>query len=179
MLVVISGMPGVGKTTVADLVGARLDAVRLSIDPVEEALLAAGSAPGWKTGVAAYEAVRAMAELNMNAGRPVVVDAVNDSEPARETWRRAVAPAGAALCWVVLTMSDTAGHVSRLQGRDRGFVHVPEPTWTEVTARKMAPWVDRHRMIDVTGSAVEQIVAEVERYVVECGAGPPSGRGKK
>lgn len=87
MLIVISGLPGVGKTTVADLVGARLGAVRLSIDPVEDALLGAGFPQGWETGVAAYEAVRAMAELNLRTGRTVVVDAVNDSEPARDTWR--------------------------------------------------------------------------------------------
>jgi predicted kinase len=167
MLVVISGLPGLGKTTIADLVGARLRAVRLSIDPVEEALLAAGSPRGWETGVAAYEAVGAMARLNLEAGRTVVIDAVNDSEPARETWRRAATSAGAALCWVVLTMSDTAGHASRLLRRDRGFQHVPEPTWSEVAGRQMEPWADRHRVIDVTGSSAEQIAAEVERYTVE------------
>lgn len=165
MLVVISGMPGVGKTTFADLLGARTGAVRLSIDAVEDALLAAGSPPGWETGVAAYEAVRAMAELNLNAGRSVVVDAVNDSEPARDTWRRAADTADAALCWVVLTMSDHAEHASRLQARDRGFLHVVEPTWGDVAARRMAPWRDRHRMIDGAGLTVEQVSAEVQRHV--------------
>lgn len=166
MLIVISGLPGVGKTTVAELVGTRLSAVRLSIDPVEEALLASGFPRGWKTGVAAYEAVGAIAELTLRAGRTVVVDAVNDSEPARETWRRAAVSAGAALCWVVLTMSDAAGHAARLDGRQRGFSHIPEPTWTEVAGRTMEPWIDQHRAIDVSGSS-EDVAAAVERHVVE------------
>ena len=93
MLTVISGLPGVGKTTVADLVGRRLGAVRLSIDTVEEALLAARLPRGGETGVAAYEAVGALAARDLRDGRSVVVDAVNDSEPARDTWRRASASA--------------------------------------------------------------------------------------
>lgn len=166
MLIVISGLPGVGKTTIADLVGTRLGAVRLSIDPVEEALLGAGFPQGWETGVAAYEAVGAMAELNLRTGRTVVVDAVNDSEPARETWRRAADSADAALCWVVLTMSDATGHASRLRERDRGFVHVAEPTWAEVAGREVAPWIDSHLTMDVSKSSREHVAADVERHVV-------------
>lgn len=90
-LLVISGLPGIGKSAVASAVAQRLEAVHLSIDPVEDAMLGAGVQQGWTTGVAAYEAVRVMAENNLALGRCVVVDAVNDSEAARDTWRRAAA----------------------------------------------------------------------------------------
>lgn len=169
MLIVISGLPGVGKTTVADIVGGRLGAVRLSIDTVEDALLAAGLPRGWETGVAAYEAVDALADLNLRAGSSVVVDAVNDSEPARDTWRRAAASAGAPLCWVVLTMTDSEGHASRLRDRQRGFVHLPEPSWADVAGGAMAPWVDTHRVIDVTGRTAEDVAVEVEKHAAEFG----------
>lgn len=167
MLVVISGLPGVGKTTVSDLVADRLGAVRLSIDPVEDAMLASGCEPGMTTGIAAYEAVGAMAELNVRAGRIVVVDAVNDSEPARETWRRAAVAAGARICWIVLAVRDEAAHASRLRGRDRGFLRVGEPTWAEVVSRPMAPWEDTHLAIDTAAKGADAVAAEVERYVVE------------
>ena len=167
MLVVISGLPGVGKTTVADLLADRLGAVRLSIDPVEEAMLASGCRPGRTTGIAAYEAVGAMAELNVRAGRIAVVDAVNDSEPARETWRRAAVATGARVCWVVLVMRDETKHASRLRGRDRGYRRVGEPTWAEVAARSMAPWADPHLSIDTAAKDADTVAAEVERYVVE------------
>jgi Mg-chelatase subunit ChlI len=45
VLVVLSGPPGVGKSTVADAVAALHPAVRLSIDDVEEAMLACGLDP--------------------------------------------------------------------------------------------------------------------------------------
>ena len=40
-------------------------------------------------GMAAYEAVRVMAEANLKVHGSVVVDAVNDSEAARDCWRAA------------------------------------------------------------------------------------------
>jgi hypothetical protein len=59
------------------------------VDIVEDAMLRAGLEPGWSTGVAAYEAVGAAAQQNLALGRVVIVDAVNDSDAARQTWRDA------------------------------------------------------------------------------------------
>lgn len=95
MLIVISGLPGTGKSTVAAAVADELDGVHLSVDLIEDALLGAGLPRSRQTGVAAYEAVRAAAEQNLAAGRTVVVDAVNDSEAARDTWRRVTVRCGA------------------------------------------------------------------------------------
>lgn len=144
MLLVISGLPGVGKTRVAVEVARRTGAVHLSVDAVEEAILGAAAEPSWSTGVAAYEAVRAAAEQNLMLHHNVVVDAVNDSELARETWRRAVAATGTTLAIVVLFIADAAEHRRRLEGRHRQLVHVHEPTWNDVLQRaaQFEPWAD-------------------------------------
>ena len=47
--------------------------------------------PGWKVGVAACEVTRAMTESNLWLSHDVLIDAVNDSEEARQTW---LAPGG-------------------------------------------------------------------------------------
>lgn len=52
-LVVLSGLPGVGKTSIAEIVAARTGSVHLSIDEVEESILACGLPRGWQVGVAA------------------------------------------------------------------------------------------------------------------------------
>lgn len=157
MLVVVSGLPGTGKTTVASEVARRTDAVHLSIDTVEDALLGAGFANSWETGVAAYEAVRASAEQNLRLRRVVVVDAVNDSEPARDTWRRAAATTDASLMFVLLTLADEAQHRQRLEGRSRNLTSLPEPSWNDVLDRQAAyePWADVHMRIDASGSLDE------------------------
>jgi predicted kinase len=162
-LIVVSGLPGVGKSAVAALAAEGLGAVHLSIDPVEEALLGAGLEPGWTTGVAAYEAVRAAAETNLVLGHTVVVDAVNDSDGARDTWRVAASRTGAEVCWIVLICSDPVEHARRLADRRRGLALVPEPSWDDVRARREGyePWTDPHTEIDTAGTSPSEVADEV------------------
>lgn len=144
MLIVISGLPGVGKTTLAAALARRIGASHLSVDSVEDALLGAGFAPGWATGVAAYEAVRAAAEQNLLLGHSVVVDAVNDSDAARQTWRDATTVARTVLRFVVLLPPPSTEHQRRLSLRERTLSHVQNPTWEQVIerARKFEEWSD-------------------------------------
>lgn len=158
-LIVVSGLPGAGKTSVAEVVAARTRSVHLSIDAVEESLLACGLPSGWQVGVAAYEAVRAMAEQNLRLGHDVIVDAVNDSEEARQTWRTAASRTGAFLEFVHLMISDAREHERRLSGRDRGLVFVGEPSWTDVERRRAdyAVWSDDVLEFDTAARAADEI----------------------
>jgi predicted kinase len=167
VLLVVSGLPGTGKSAVAAGLAARLGAVHLSIDPIEDALLGAGLPRSWETGVAAYEAARVMAEQNLGLGRAVVVDAVNDSEPARQTWRTAAAHAGAGLVFVLLVLDDEAEHRRRLAGRVRALTHVPEPPWDEVRARSAAyePWAPDGCLRVSAERPVDEVVGEVLQLV--------------
>lgn len=161
-LVVLSGLPGVGKTSIAEIVAARTGSVHLSIDPVEESLLACGLPPGWQVGVTAYEATRAMAEQNLRLGHDVVVDAVNDSEEARQTWRTAATRAGAQIEFVHLVISDEQEHERRLSERDRSLAHVGEPPWSDVQRQRVAyaAWLDEVLEFDTAEQDADE-VAEV------------------
>ncbi len=135
VLIVISGLPGTGKTTLAAALARRIGAAHVSVDTVEDALLGAGLAAGWPTGVAAYEAVRAAAEQSLSLGLKVVVDAVNDSDAARQTWRDAAAATDGVVHFVLLRPPAPAEHQRRLHGRTRKLRHVPEPTWEQIVER--------------------------------------------
>ena len=174
-LIVISGLPGVGKTSVAEIIAASTGSVHLSIDAVEESLLACGLPAGWEVGVAAYEAARAMAEQNLRLGHDVVVDAVNDSDEARQTWRTAASRTGARIEFVYLMISDAREHERRLRGRDRGLTHgesrclgdlfrlelthVGEPTWSDVQRRRAdyAAWSDEVVEFDTAARTADEV----------------------
>lgn len=158
-LVVLSGLPGVGKTTIAEIVAARSGSVHLSIDEVEESILACGLPRGWQVGVAAYEATRAMAEQNLRLGHDVIVDGVNDSEEARQTWRTAASRTGVHLEFVGLVIADAREHERRLNGRDRGLVFVGEPTWADVERRRadFAAWSDEVLELDTEVRTSDEI----------------------
>jgi predicted kinase len=158
-LVVLSGLPGVGKTSIAEIVASRTGSVHLSIDAVEESILACGLPSGWQVGVAAYEATRAIAEQNLRLGLDVVVDAVNDSEEARQTWRTAASQTGSHVEFVHLVISDVQEHERRLSGRDRGLAYVGEPAWADVQRRRddYAPWSDEVLEIDTDARTVGEV----------------------
>jgi predicted kinase len=162
-LVVLSGLPGVGKTSIAEVFAARTESVHLSIDAVEESILACGLPPGWHVGVAAYEATRAMAEQNLRLGHDVVVDAVNDGEEARQTWRAAAARTGAHLDFVHLVISDVQEHKRRLSDRDRGLIHVGEPTWSDVLRRRAdyAVWSEVVLEFDTSEQSVDAVADSI------------------
>ncbi|TAM89322.1 MAG: ATP-binding protein [Jatrophihabitans sp.] len=159
-LVAVSGLPGVGKTSVAEILAARTGSVHLSIDAVEESILRCGLTSGWQVGVAAYEVSRAMAEQNLRLGHDVVVDAVNDSEAARQTWRTATGRTGAQIDFVHLVISDEREHERRLSDRDRGLALVGEPTWADVQRRRAdyAVWSDEVLEFDTSARTAGEIV---------------------
>lgn len=162
MLVVVSGLPGTGKSTVAAALADGWTAVHLSVDNVEDAMLGAGLPQSWETGVAAYEVVRAAAEQNLGLGRVVVVDAVNDSAIARRTWSAAAEATGTRVRFAVLTPPPPSEHRRRLQRRDRRLAHLPEPTWEQIEARAaaFAPWEEDCIVVD-SGRAVEAVIDEI------------------
>ena len=170
VLLVVSGLPGVGKSAVAVAFAQRVRAAHLSVDAVEDALLGAGLPRGWTTGVAAYEAVRAAAEQSLALGLSVVVDAVNDSEPARDTWRKAAHATRAALWMVLLTAPPESEHRRRLASRTRGLAHVPEPNWANVTARAVAyaPWLEEDLIVLDSGQPLEVVVDQLAAATGTC-----------
>ena len=86
-LIVMAGLPGAGKSTIGEIVGARLGATVVSVDPIESAILRAGIDSDQPTGLAAYLVAEEIAEKELLSGRTVIVDAVNAAESARLQWR--------------------------------------------------------------------------------------------
>jgi predicted kinase len=117
ILVVVAGLPAAGKTTMAEILGARLNATIVSVDPIESSILEAGIAPDQPTGLAAYLVAETLAEQVLMSGRSVIVDAVNAVEPARLQWRDLAERADVALRVIEVVCSDDELHHTRLEKR--------------------------------------------------------------
>jgi predicted kinase len=170
MLIVIAGLPGSGKSALADALSGRLTAFVVSVDPIENAMLSAGVVPGWEAGVGAYQVAGALAAHNLALGHPVIVDSVSDSEPARQTWWNAAAVTQAVVKVVEVRCPDATEHRRRLEARTRPLTHIAEPTWSEVERRAAAyePWSVPRLVLDST-RPVEFLVDEVVEYLATDG----------
>ncbi|EEA04156.1 kinase [Burkholderia sp. H160] len=93
MLIAFGGLPGTGKTTIAQTLARNLAAVYLRIDTLEQAFIAA-MGDGADIGPAGYLAGYGVAKDNLRLGLTVVVDSVNGLHVTRSGWRKVALEAG-------------------------------------------------------------------------------------
>lgn len=132
------GLPGAGKSALADGLGQRHGWPVLSVDPVEAALFQSGIEASQPTGLAAYIVVETLAERLLSLGQTVIVDAVNDASEARQQWLALAIRASVSLEFVEVICSDRELHRSRLESRQRGLRAFPEPSWASLEPRRTA-----------------------------------------
>lgn len=167
MLVVVTGLAGVGKSTVARALAKELGLVLLELDRMEAPLFRqgiSGDAIGWS----AYEALTALAEDNLILGLGVVLDSVGWTGELRTRWAELAEASGAAYRPIEVVCSDPKLHRARLESRDgstrSGWAN---PTWDSVEARRplYEPW-DRSRLVLDSVSPPDELVAEAVAYVL-------------
>lgn len=166
VLVMMSGLPGVGKSSLARALAVRLRAAVVSVDPIEDAMVRSGIPMSFETGVAAYEVGATVAVAQLRAGLPVIADAANLLEVGRDMWRAAAAPTGARMSVIEVVCSDQALHRRRLEARERGLTAYPEPSWHDVMRRAAGadPWTVDRLVVD-TVRPLDELVEQAVAYL--------------
>jgi predicted kinase len=131
VLIVFSGLPGTGKTTLAQALARHLHAGYLRIDTIEDALLAEGGSNLVDAG-AGYRVAYAIAEDNLRLGRTVIADSVNPIRLTREAWRDIGKRSGSVIVDVQVICSDNAQHRHRIEARDP---NTRASNWLEIINR--------------------------------------------
>lgn len=157
VLVVFSGIPGTGKSTLAEHAARQLGAVLLSKDVIEAALWRSEIGPTEKSGWAAYEVMTAVTAQLLRLGHAVVLDSVASTERIRATWLTLAAAQQVGVRVVECVCSDAATHRTRMQGRDRAIAGWPELSWDDVERVRahFEPWRRERLVLDAARPLAE------------------------
>lgn len=161
-LIVISGLPGTGKSSIALPLARRLRAAYLRIDTIEQALVNSGeltAAPAAMGYVAGY----ALAADQLRVGLPTIAECVNPLKITRDAWERVAAQHN---CWILeveLVCSDGTEHQRRVESRISDIPGLVLPTWQQVVDRAYEPWDRDHLIIDTARSAIPDTVEQIRQ----------------
>lgn len=158
MLIAFGGLPGAGKTALAQRLAHRLHATYLRIDTIEEAMLTQDGAALVARG-GGYRVAYAVAEDNLRLGRTVVADSVNPIRITREAWRDVASRAGTPLVDVVVICSDALQHRHRVEDRPVG---TRASDWAAVQRREFEVPDSNAIVIDTASRTIEQCLSELE-----------------
>jgi predicted kinase len=160
MLIVLGGLPGVGKTTVSRELARALGAVHVRIDSIEQAIRSStlGNGPMDDAG---YRVGYSVAEDNLRLGRVVVADCVNPWPVTRDAWAEVASSVGVRLLEIELVCSNLAEHRRRVEERTADVPGLELPSWEDVISRDYRPWSREHVVIDTSGRAPADCAAEI------------------
>src|SRR5512139_2668767 len=163
-LIIFTGLPGAGKSSIAEAVARNLGIPVFAKDWLEAALIhcelqpVEGAPP---LGSAGYQLLTILAERQLQLGQSVILDSVASTLTIRAEWRSLAQTYQAKWRVIECTCSDIATHRDRLGGRQRGIPGWHELDWSEVERVKAyyAPWEEERLILDAVKPLEENIAA--------------------
>lgn len=156
----LSGLPGVGKTTIARALSKQINAVHLRVDSVETAM---------KNSIlkiyppedAGYLAVAAVAKDNLVLGLDVIADTVNPLEVSRQLWADTAEAVNAKLMNIEIVCSDMLEHRRRVESRISDIQGHTVPSWEKVATRHYESWTQERLTLDTGKFSVSECISKI------------------
>jgi predicted kinase len=161
-LVVFSGLPGTGKSALAEPVGRALGIPVFAKDWLEATLLGCELVPSNEykpLGSAGYQLLTILAERQLMLGQSVILDSVASTESIRSTWKQLAAKYDAEWLVIECICSDECIHRERLKSRQRSIPDWHELDWADVESVKsyFTLWNEPRLVVDAMQSVDENL----------------------
>ena len=153
-LIIFSGLPGTGKSSLAEAVGRYFGIPVFAKDWLEASLLQSELKPTSKEkslGYAGYELLTVLAKRQLMLGQSVILDSVAATKTIRMEWRKLTKRYQAEWRVIECVCSDESIHRARLKVRKRGIPGWHELEWSEVERVKnyYVPWRQDRLVLDM------------------------------
>jgi predicted kinase len=164
VLYIFSGLPGVGKSSLARLLAGRLGCVCLRIDTIEQSIRDLYSMPVEGEG---YRISYRIAADNLRVGISVVADSCNPIELTRTEWENVARMNGASHINIEVCCMDKAEHRTRVETRVSSIPNLRLPTWAEVEQRLYHPWSKDRIIVETCGKTVDESFGQLCNALAE------------
>ncbi len=169
-LIIVSGLPGSGKSTVAESLAEETLSPIFSVDPIEASLIKSGLKRSFETGLAAYLVAETLADEQLKRSLSVIIDAVSPVQEARDMWNDLAHKRNATLIIIECVLGREL-HQKRIESRIRNMHGIPEVTWEDVENRrkKYLPWKEERLMLNTANTHGESVKKALEYIYLKGG----------
>ncbi|HJN52566.1 MAG TPA: AAA family ATPase [Pseudomonadales bacterium] len=157
VLYILSGLPGSGKTTIAEGVSRALNCVYLRIDTIEQGLRELCDFDVEGEG---YRLAYRVARDNLQAGMSVIADSCNPIPLTRREWGEVALSTDSKYLNIEVLCSDTEEHRDRVENRDATVSGLKLPTWEDVQNREYHAWKSDRLTVDTAGRTIQESIDE-------------------
>jgi predicted kinase len=165
--IVFTGLPGTGKTSIAEAVARELGLPVFAKDRLEATLIRCELQPAEGVpalGSASYELLTTLAERRLQLGQSVILDSVASTLSIRAEWRALAAAYRAEWRVIECICSDVVTQRERMKVRQRNIPGWHELDWSEVERVRTyyAPWNEERLILDAVNPLEDNVAAALE-----------------
>jgi predicted kinase len=162
VLYIFSGLPGVGKSTLAQYFAEKINAVYIRIDTIEQGIrdLCKFNVQG-----EGYRLAYRIVEDNLKIGNSVISDQCNTIKLTREEWKNIALKNNCEYMNIEILCSNKEEHKNRIENRETDVENLKLPTWEEVMEREYEPWEEEHLIIDTANKGIEECINELIKNI--------------